>query len=121
MPGTGKSSTIALLIRILVLSGKKVLVASHTNSAVDNIMRKVAQYIDCYKLIRIGSDSSIADDILLNEKILKVTPRTVFSKVSLEGLKNAFSGSFIVGVTCMRVHQRLACFSIKKIFLLIIV
>jgi DNA replication ATP-dependent helicase Dna2 len=105
MPGTGKSSTIALLIRILVLSGKKVLVASHTNSAVDNIMRKVAQYIDCYKLIRIGSDSSIADDILLNEKILKVTPRTVFSKVSLEGLKNAFSGSFIVGVTCMSVSS----------------
>jgi DNA replication ATP-dependent helicase Dna2 len=40
-PGTGKTTTIASLIKILVNLGKRVLFTSFTNSAVDNLLIKV--------------------------------------------------------------------------------
>ena len=42
MPGTGKTSTIVAAIRALVSSGKTVLLTSYTNSAVDNVLLKLA-------------------------------------------------------------------------------
>ena len=39
-PGTGKTTTIASLIAILVKLDKKVLFTSFTNSAVDNLLLK---------------------------------------------------------------------------------
>ena len=39
-PGTGKTTTIASLIAILVQLGKKVSFTSFTNSAVDNLLLK---------------------------------------------------------------------------------
>lgn len=41
MPGTGKTTTIAGLIRLLVSREKTVLLASYTHSAVDNILIKI--------------------------------------------------------------------------------
>lgn len=41
MPGTGKSTTIAVLVRILVELGQRVLLCSHTHSAVDTIVSKL--------------------------------------------------------------------------------
>lgn len=42
LPGTGKTSTIATAIKALVDRGKSVLITSYTNSAVDNILVKLA-------------------------------------------------------------------------------
>ena len=41
MPGTGKTTVVAEMIRRLVGAGKTVLVASYTHSAVDTILEKV--------------------------------------------------------------------------------
>jgi DNA replication ATP-dependent helicase Dna2 len=41
MPGTGKTTTIAQIIRALVAQGKSVLLTSYTHTAVDNILLKV--------------------------------------------------------------------------------
>ncbi|KAJ3509904.1 hypothetical protein NMY22_g16142 [Coprinellus aureogranulatus] len=41
MPGTGKTTVIAALIKILVAQGKTVLLTSYTHSAVDTILRKL--------------------------------------------------------------------------------
>lgn len=41
MPGTGKTTVVAALIKVLVESGKTVLLASYTHSAVDSILRKL--------------------------------------------------------------------------------
>ena len=41
MPGTGKTTTIAALARLLAARRKRVLIASYTNSAVDNILLKL--------------------------------------------------------------------------------
>ena len=40
-PGTGKTTTIATLIAILINMDKKVLFTSFTNSAVDNLLLKI--------------------------------------------------------------------------------
>jgi predicted ATPase with chaperone activity len=43
MPGTGKTTTIARLVQILVAMGKSVLLTSYTHTAVDNILLKLKQ------------------------------------------------------------------------------
>ena len=44
-PGTGKTTTIASLISILVKLEKKILFTSFTNSAVDNLLIKLNENV----------------------------------------------------------------------------
>ncbi|CAK8687740.1 unnamed protein product [Clavelina lepadiformis] len=44
MPGSGKTTTIVAMIRILLLCGLRVLVTSYTHSAVDNLLMKLIKY-----------------------------------------------------------------------------
>jgi superfamily I DNA and/or RNA helicase len=62
-PGTGKTKTLAALIKEVVFNGGKVLVACHTNIAADNVVKTLIHYkhdgfIDSlfnnYKIVRIG-------------------------------------------------------------------
>lgn len=48
MPGTGKSTVISLLIRILIAYGKKVLLVCYTHLAIHNILSKVGE-VKCYR------------------------------------------------------------------------
>ncbi len=41
MPGTGKTTVVAHLIRMLVEMGKTVLLSAYTHSAVDTILAKL--------------------------------------------------------------------------------
>lgn len=43
LPGTGKTTTIAAIIYILNKLGKRILITSHTNAAVDNILLKLIE------------------------------------------------------------------------------
>lgn len=61
MPGTGKTTVIASLIKSLVKSKKTVLLASYTHSAVDNILLKVKDYN--IKFLRVGMPSKVHRDI----------------------------------------------------------
>ena len=47
-PGTGKTTTIATLIAILINMDKKVLFTSFTNSAVDNLLLKIIKDVNIY-------------------------------------------------------------------------
>lgn len=61
MPGTGKTTTIAHIIHALVEEGKSVLLSSHTNSAVDNILLKLKELkVD---FARIGLASRVHPEI----------------------------------------------------------
>jgi len=53
MPGTGKTTTIAHIIRALVAKGKSVLLTSYTHTAVDTILLKLKS--DGIKMLRLGS------------------------------------------------------------------
>ena len=62
-PGTGKTTTIAALIGILTKLEKKVLFCCFTNSAVDNLLLKVAGHYSSVDFLRIGSHDKIHADI----------------------------------------------------------
>jgi hypothetical protein len=42
MPGSGKTATLAFIVRALVSCGQTVLVTAYTHSAVDNLLEKLA-------------------------------------------------------------------------------
>lgn len=61
-PGTGKTHTLSIAIEELVKRGKKVLVTAPSNTAVDNLCRKIATAN--ISLLRVGNDEKVAAEIL---------------------------------------------------------
>lgn len=62
MPGTGKTTTIAYIIKILVEKGKSILLTSYTHTAVDNLLLKL-QEIDI-EFVRLGKSENIHPKLL---------------------------------------------------------
>ncbi|KAF7259727.1 hypothetical protein EG68_03356 [Paragonimus skrjabini miyazakii] len=62
-PGTGKTETLSSLLRVLARLQKKVLVVTHTHSAVDNLL---ARLIKCgeKRVLRLGSVERIAPELV---------------------------------------------------------
>ena len=58
MPGTGKTTVIAALIRVLVGMGKTVLLTSYTHSAVDTILAKMVD--DEFGILRLGNVDKVS-------------------------------------------------------------
>lgn len=98
MPGTGKTTVIAHIIKMLVKAKKSVLLTSYTNSAVDNILLKVKEYdID---FLRIGNPSRIHQDIrryVPGEKGKKVDDFKAFTDVYMK--------PYVVGSTCLSIRD----------------
>ena len=62
MPGTGKTRLISFLVRVLLFLGKSVLVASYTNTGVDNLLMKIvddACVDEPYSIVRIGTERRV--------------------------------------------------------------
>lgn len=64
MPGTGKTTTVAELIRILVKAGKTVLLTSHTHSAVDSILLKLKDNLN-FQILRLGNTDKVQTSVVL--------------------------------------------------------
>uniref|UniRef100_T1IXE8 DNA replication ATP-dependent helicase/nuclease n=1 Tax=Strigamia maritima TaxID=126957 RepID=T1IXE8_STRMM len=94
MPGTGKTSTIVALVRLLDLLGYSVLLTSHTHSAVDNILIKLKNYgID---FLRLGKCSKIHPDIhpFAAEKLVQ-------KLTTVKDLKEFYESKNIYATTCL--------------------
>lgn len=63
LPGTGKTQTLAALIRLLVLMEKSILITSHTHSAVDNVLMRLRKCDNQIKFMRLGSAKRIHSDL----------------------------------------------------------
>ena len=104
MPGTGKTTVIAALIKELVARDKTVLLTSYTHSAVDTILMKLTekQGIDVngphFGILRLGNPDKIHPDMR------KYTLNAI--KVStVEQFERQIMSAPVVATTCLSVDQ----------------
>ena len=95
MPGTGKTFTIAQIIKHILSRKKSVLITSYTHSAVDNILLKLIDLgID---FVRLGNPSKIHP---------KVLPYTLLDKnTSVQGLHDFFESKWVIATTCLGTNH----------------
>ncbi|XP_044065123.1 DNA replication ATP-dependent helicase/nuclease DNA2 [Siniperca chuatsi] len=99
MPGTGKTTTICTLVRILHACGFSVLLTSYTHSAVDNILLKLKRFRVGF--LRLGQGQKVHPDILpyTEESMRKNGVHT------LSELEQLYNKELVVGTTCMGIKH----------------
>ncbi|MDR0802887.1 AAA domain-containing protein [Fluviicola sp.] len=60
-PGTGKTHTLSIAVEALVKQGKKVLITAPSNTAVDNLCKKIRSFN--LSLLRVGNNEKVAPEI----------------------------------------------------------
>ena len=115
-PGTGKTSTIAFIVRLLAARGKRILLSSYTHAAVDNLFLKLIEYgvgrSSRTDLLRIGTKSSChpkVHDFLVQEIASELDNHDGISsdngKPSTGNLQKAVSSSTIIAATALTVSK----------------
>ncbi|XP_060895987.1 DNA replication ATP-dependent helicase/nuclease DNA2 [Labrus mixtus] len=99
MPGTGKTTTICTLVRILHACGFSVLLTSYTHSAVDNILLKLKRFRVGF--LRLGQGQKVHPDIrpYTEESLRKKGVHT------LSELEQLYNKELVVGTTCMGIKH----------------
>lgn len=94
LPGTGKTQTLIRLIQMLMIMKKSVLVTSHTNSAVDNILMRLMER--GIKFMRLGSAARV------HQSLRDYREATLVADCkSVEELEAVYKSHQIVAVTCL--------------------
>jgi len=97
MPGTGKTTTIAHIIRALISQGKSVLLTSYTHTAVDNILLKLKA--DDIPILRLGAAAKVHPEV--QEFVtLAGQPMDTF-----EEIHKAWHDSPVVATTCLGINH----------------
>lgn len=94
-PGTGKTTVITEIVRHLVSNEKKVLITSHTNVAVDNVLEKLLPHLPT-SLTRLGSK------IKISNKLKAIIPRASQEVKEL-------SKSRVIGATLSKLSVLVLC------------
>ncbi|KAK4913982.1 DNA replication endonuclease-helicase Dna2 [Elasticomyces elasticus] len=97
MPGTGKTTTIAHIIRALVSQGKSVLLTSYTHTAVDNILLKIED--DAVPILRLGSVGKVHPDIPSFATLSGIPCKT------MPELERSWRDSKVVATTCLGINH----------------
>lgn len=81
-PGTGKTTTITQVVLACVKLGQRVLVTSHTNRAVDNVLEKLPPHIN---VVRIGNEDSMTDGVkaLASESRVEAVRKDILAETAL--------------------------------------
>ncbi|KFQ97694.1 DNA replication ATP-dependent helicase/nuclease DNA2, partial [Nipponia nippon] len=100
MPGTGKTTTICALVRILSACGFSVLLTSFTHTAVDNILLKLAKFKVGF--LRLGRAQKVHPDIrkFTEEEICRSK-----SMKSVTDLEEVYNSQPVVATSCMGVNH----------------
>ncbi|KNG51259.1 dna replication helicase dna2 [Stemphylium lycopersici] len=99
MPGTGKTTTIAHIIRTLVAQGKSVLLTSYTHTAVDNILLKIRD--DKIGILRLGASKKI------HPEVQQFATLAAEPKESVEELERSWMQPPVVATTCLTINHPL--------------
>ncbi|ORY35636.1 putative DNA replication helicase dna2 [Naematelia encephala] len=97
MPGTGKTTTIAEIIKALVKRGKSVLLTSYTHSAVDTILMKLVNAE--FPILRLGNIDKV------NPEIQHMTLEALGDSSSMQQLESRLLGPPVVAATCLSIEQ----------------
>ncbi|POS87451.1 hypothetical protein EPUL_002165, partial [Erysiphe pulchra] len=97
MPGTGKTTTIAYMIRALISQGKSVLLTSYTHTAVDNILLKLKD--QSIPILRLGQLSKISPEVQ-DFVTLATEPKSSF-----EEIRRDWHETPIVATTCLGINH----------------
>lgn len=101
MPGTGKTTTIAHVIRALLAEQKTILLTSFTHTAVDNILLKIRDVAPEGSILRLGVPAKINPEVQTFCQ-LAATPRH-----SIDEIDRTYMGCRIVATTCMGTNHAL--------------
>ncbi len=103
MPGSGKTTLIVALVRLLVKMGKTVLLTSYTHSAVDNLLLKLLEAesgSSCF--LRLGRVSKIhaqirdfSEDVLIKKQGIKDPCQ----------LKELYQSQPVIAMTCLAANN----------------
>ena len=96
MPGTGKTTTIAHIIRALVAQGKSVLLTSYTHTAVDNILLKLRN--DRIGIFRLGAVVKVHPEVQTFADLAGNPLKTV------EEIKQCYTRK-VVATTCLGINH----------------
>ncbi|PBK71331.1 Dna2-domain-containing protein [Armillaria solidipes] len=97
MPGTGKTTIIASIIKTVVAMGKTVLLTSYTHSAVDNILLKLKDAD--FSILRLGNTDKVHPEIRAMTLSSKREPTTV------EQLEFQIMTPPVVATTCLSIDK----------------
>uniref|UniRef100_A0A8C4Q3P1 DNA replication ATP-dependent helicase/nuclease DNA2 n=1 Tax=Eptatretus burgeri TaxID=7764 RepID=A0A8C4Q3P1_EPTBU len=100
MPGTGKTTTICSLVRILHACGFSVLLASFTHSAVDNVLLKLARFH--VPFLRLGHAEKVHEALRSNTEEGLCHTRSIST---LSQLTQLYNEQAVVATTCMGASQ----------------
>jgi DNA replication ATP-dependent helicase Dna2 len=122
LPGTGKTSTIAFVARLLAARGKRVLITSYTHAAVDNVLLKLLEKglsgtnkaYALPPLVRVGRGSSCHPGVqpILSTRIAVDLEQPEASESdkerimpSADSLRRTMASARIVGVTALSIPR----------------
>jgi DNA replication ATP-dependent helicase Dna2 len=100
MPGSGKSTTLAYLIKTFAQRGLRVLLTSHTHSAVDTVLCKLKSVDQKISILRLGSLERI------HPKIQQHT-LTALGGVDPDSVGVVMNSAQVIAVTCLGSNHAL--------------
>lgn len=98
-PGSGKTTAIVVLLQILAQMKRRVLLVSFTNSALDNVLKKLKQAGT--QFVRIATN--------LNQVDLSLREHTATrdSFTSMDQLRSMLNQNYIYATTCLQMNNSL--------------
>ncbi|KAK5112827.1 hypothetical protein LTR85_011161 [Meristemomyces frigidus] len=99
MPGTGKTTTIAHIIRALLADEKTILLTSFTHTAVDNILLKIRDIAPPNSILRLGVPAKI------NREVQKFCQLAATPRKTIDDIEATYMGCRIVAATCMGMNH----------------
>ena len=113
LPGTGKTSMISFLVRLLVAHGKRVLITSYTHSAVDNLLMKLInsgidqkQDDGARALLRIGDATRCHEGVkhLLTASVANEKEGgNADGRATAESIRHCVRKARVIGVTALSI------------------
>lgn len=100
MPGTGKTATLAAIITAHAKQEKSILICSHTNTAVDNLLRRLLS-MKFEDFVRLGRNLNVIDD-----RIRPFHASTISAgATSMEELERTIMAKQVIATTCLGINH----------------